>query len=206
MSVECGACWMPRSSRIATLAGLARCRRAARADELLVDAAARRRSRRSGCRAARRTARSPSVAWPARKSSSSRSSCDEHAEQRGQAERVGARAHLQVEVGELRGLRAARIDHDQRAAGILGDLLEDDARAREAVRLPRVLADEHRDLGALEVGRRVAARAAEQLPVDPELAGLLLRERVRHVAHAERRAGRRPVARRRGGCAWPPPP
>ena len=36
-------------------------------------------------------------------------------------------------------------------AGIAAISLSDDARAREAVRLPRVLADEDRDLGVLEV-------------------------------------------------------
>jgi hypothetical protein len=35
------------------------------------------------------------------------------------------------------------------------------AGAREAVRLPRVLADEHRHLGVLEVRRGVARRAPE---------------------------------------------
>ena len=59
--------------------------------------------------------------------------------------------------------------------------------------MPGVLAHEHRDLGALEVGRRVTARPPEQLPVDPGLAGLLLRERVRHVPDAERRPGGRRV-------------
>ena len=118
---------------------------------------------------------------------------DEHAQQRREAERVHAWAHLEVEVRHRRGLRAARVDHDQRAGRILGDLLEDDARAREAVRVPGVLADEHRDLGTLEVRSGVTARAAEQLTVDPRLAGLLLCERVRHVADAERGAGRRRI-------------
>ena len=39
------------------------------------------------------------------------------------------------------------------ALGIVGDLLERGAGAREAVGLPRVLADEDRDLGVLEVAR-----------------------------------------------------
>ena len=66
--------------------------------------------------------------------------------------------------------------------------------AREAVRLPRVLADEHGDLGVLEVAAWCGSAAAEQLAVDPELAGLLLGERVRGVADAERGARRAAVA------------
>ena len=191
LSVECGACWMPRSSKTETLPALASRRAVAR----MSSSSTPQRAAYSATGTSRSTARirSPSAACSARKSSSSRLLLHEHAEQRGQAEGVGAGAHLQVEVGELRGLRAARVDDDERARRVLGDLLQDDARAREPVRLPRVLADEHRDLGALEVGRRVAARAAEELAVDPELAGLLLRERVRHVAHAERRARGRAV-------------
>ena len=80
------------------------------------------------------------------------------------------------------------------AVGIVGDLLQHRAGAREAVRLPRVLAHEHRDLGVLVVAGRVAARPAEELTVDPELAGLLLRERVRRVDDAERARGRAAVA------------
>ena len=133
------------------------------------------------------------VACAARKSSSSSSSSTSTASSAARQKASVPGPHLQMEVGQRGGLRAARIDHDQRARRILGDLLEDDARAREAVRLPRVLADEHRDLGALEVRRGVTARAAEQLTVDPELAGLLLRQRVRHVADAERGARRRRI-------------
>src|SRR5207302_1337725 len=54
-------------------------------------------------------------------------------------------------------------------------LLQRGSRVREAVRLPWVLADEHRDLGVLDVAAHVAA---EDLAVHPELAGLLLGERV----------------------------
>src|SRR3954463_10176506 len=90
-----------------------------------------------------------------------------------------------MDVGELRGLGAARIDDDERAVLVARDLLQDGASPREAVRLPRVLADEDGHLGVLVVTRRVALRRAEQLPVDPELARLLLRERVRSVPDAE---------------------
>ena len=115
---------------------------------------------------------------------------DQHTQQRGQAERVHPGPDLEVEVRECRRLRAPGIDHDQGPVRVLGDLLQDNARAREAVRVPGVLADEHRHLGALEVGSRVAAGAPEQPAVDPGLARLLLGERVRHVAHAEDPASR----------------
>src|SRR4051794_24923033 len=95
-----------------------------------------------------------------------------------------------MEVGELGGLGTARVDDDQRPLGIARDLLQHGAGAREAVRLPRVLADEHRDLRALVVAGRVAARPPERLPADPELPRLLLRGRVRRVARPEGGAGR----------------
>ena len=68
-------------------------------------------------------------------------------------------------------------------SGSLAISLQHHARAREALRLPRVLADEHRDLGVLEVAARVAA---VELVLDPDLAGLLLGQRARAVARAER--------------------
>ena len=46
------------------------------------------------------------------------------------------------------------------ALGIAGDLLQRRAGAREAVGLPRVLADEHRDLGVLEVAADAGAEHA----------------------------------------------
>jgi hypothetical protein len=92
-------------------------------------------------------------------------------------------------VRQLRRLGAARIDHDQGAPGIGRDLAQDRPCAREPVRLPRVLADEHRDLGALEIAGGVAARATVELAVDPELPRLLLGERVRGVDRAEGLAG-----------------
>jgi len=47
---------------------------------------------------------------------------DEDGAQRGQQPGVAARAHLQVEIGELGGLGTARVDHDQRPGRILGDV------------------------------------------------------------------------------------
>ena len=56
--------------------------------------------------------------------------------------------------------------------------------------VPRVLPDEDRDLCVLVVAGRVTPGLAEEPAVDPELACLLLRERVRGVDAADRRAGR----------------
>ncbi|MBB4661263.1 hypothetical protein BDZ31_000836 [Conexibacter arvalis] len=108
----------------------------------------------------------------------------EQPEQRGEAPGVGARADLEVVVGQSGGLRRDRVDHDQRALRIGGDLLQDDAGARERLRLPRVLAEEERDLGMLEVAARVAA---VEVGVDEALAHLLLRQRARAVSRPERR-------------------
>ena len=85
---------------------------------------------------------------------------------------VGSRLHLQVDVGHRSGFGSTRIDHDHRSLGILGDLLERDARARDAVGLPGVLAYEKADLAVLEIRPRDGSHEA---PADPELTGLLLR-------------------------------
>ena len=107
--------------------------------------------------------------------------------ERGEAPGVGAGAHLKVEVRELGGLGAAGIDDDQRPGRVAGDLFQRRPRPGDAVRLPRVLADEHRHLGVLEVG---AHHGAEELGVDEELARLLLGQRVGLERGAERGAGR----------------
>ena len=106
----------------------------------------------------------------------------DHADQRREQEGVAAGLHLQVDVGDLGGLAAARVDHDQRALRIARDLLQGDARTRDAVREPRVLAQEKCHFAVLEVAAR---EAAEHAVLDPELARLLLRERARQVARAE---------------------
>ena len=107
---------------------------------------------------------------------------DQHRGQRRQAPRVGARPHPQMEVGHLGGVGDHRIDDDHRARRVLGDLVEHRAGAREALRHPRVLADEHRHLGVLELAAGVAA---VEVRVDPRLAGLLLRQRIRPVPRAD---------------------
>ena len=99
----------------------------------------------------------------------------------------------EMDVGQVGALAATRIDHDHRAVGVVRDRLQDPARLGEAVRLPRVLAPEHGDLGVFVVAGGVTARLAEQLAVDPELARLLLSECVRVEPDAERSPRRRPV-------------
>ena len=93
-----------------------------------------------------------------------------------------------------RGLRAARVDHDQRAGR--GPWRSAFRTTRERGKpcdcqgfLPTNIATSARSKSR----RRVAARAAEQLAVDPGLAGLLLCQRVRHVAR--RRSAARVAAR-----------
>jgi hypothetical protein len=110
----------------------------------------------------------------------------QHPHHRRHQPRVGAGLHLQVDVGELRGLGAARVDHDQGARGVLGDLAERVAGPRQPVGVPRILAEEERDLGVLEVGARAGA---EHEAVHPEVPGLLLGQGARAIAGSERREG-----------------
>ena len=78
--------------------------------------------------------------------------------------------------------------------GVVGDLLDHGAGPRDAVGVPRVLAEEDGAVGVVHVGCGVARHGAEELAVDPELAGLLLGERVGRVLHAEGLAGGAGVA------------
>ena len=125
---------------------------------------------------------STSVAWVASQAVVDQALLDQHGAHRREAPGVGARAHLEVEVGQLGGLGAPRVEDDHRTRRVARDLLQRGAGAGDAVALPRVLADEDRDLGVLEVAAHVGA---EHLAVDPELAGLLLGEGVRAEPRAE---------------------
>jgi hypothetical protein len=78
---------------------------------------------------------------------------EEHAEDRDQQPRVGAGRTARWRSAS-RGLGAARIDHDERARRIAREVLERDPRPRDRVRVPRVLAEEQRDVAVLEVGAR----------------------------------------------------
>ena len=92
-------------------------------------------------------------------------------------------AHPQVEVGELGRLRAARVDHDHRPRGVVGDGLQRRAGVRDAVAQPRVLADEQRHLAVLEVA---TDGRTEHPPVHPRLTRLLLGDGTGAEAGAER--------------------
>ena len=86
---------------------------------------------------------------------------------------VGAGPELEVDVGQLGGLGAARVDDDEGAGGIGGDGLEHGPGAGHAVGVPRVLPHEERDLAVLEVAAR---DAAHRLLAHPGPTGLLLGE------------------------------
>jgi hypothetical protein len=77
-------------------------------------------------------------------------------------------------------------DHDHRPVRVPGDLLENPHARAEALRHPRVLADEHGHLAALELAASV--RAAQPV-LDPRFDRLLLGQRAR--------AERDPIARRK---------
>ena len=120
-------------------------------------------------------------------------------QQRRQQVGVAARPRAQPDAplalqGQVRGLSAPGVHHHEDPARVVGDLLQDPPGLREAVRLPRVLAPEHRDLGVLVVARGVAAGPAEQLAVHPEFAGLLLGEGVGAELDAQRCPERAAVA------------
>ena len=99
-----------------------------------------------------------------------------------------------MDVGDLGRLGDAGVDDDERAVGIVRHLLDDGASPRDAVRVPGILAEEHAAGGVLHVGGGVARHRAEELSVDPELAGFFLGKRVRGVLHAESLTGGSGVA------------
>ena len=103
--------------------------------------------------------------------------------QRREAPGIRARAHGEVEVRHGSRLAAPRIDDDQRTRRIVLDRLQQRPRAREAVRLPRILSDEHGHFAMLEVA---VYAAAHHLPLHPGFPGLFLCERIGAVLHAER--------------------
>ena len=199
-----GACWMPRSSNTATLSAPAM-RRAAARIEVLVDAAALARSRRRRRRAkrgdhglgARRRARRGTRRRRGPPARGSPTSAARH-----QASR--ARPHPQVEVGELGRVGDDRVDHDHRPLGVLGDLPQHDAGAREALRHPRVLADEDGHLGVLELAARVAAvqlvrrpRPRRSSPGPARSSGTATPSALQEARRCRRRRGGCPGRRRR---------
>ena len=120
--MECGACWMPRSSRIETLTAVPM-RRAASPDQagvhvgpaaVVVDVDVRDRGDHLlvvlGVRVQEVMVQQVLL--------------DQHREHRRQQGGVLAGAHLQVDVGLLGRLAAAWVDHDQGALGVRRDGLE----------------------------------------------------------------------------------
>ena len=98
-----------------------------------------------------------------------------------------------MQIGALGGLGAAGIDHDHLAARILADVVEMVARIGKAVRDPGIGADHEQQVAVVHVLGGVAGLAAEHMAVDPEIAGLLLRQRVEDMARAERAQQRRGI-------------
>lgn len=118
----------------------------------------------------------------------------DHGDEGCEAPRVGAGVDLEVMVGQGGGLGAARVDHDEAAGGVGGELLQDHPGPRKPVAVPWILADEDGHLGVLEVARGVAPGSSEELPVHPEFPGLLLGQGVGGVDRSDGRAGGRAVA------------
>src|SRR6185437_12686866 len=74
----------------------------------------------------------------------------------------------------------------QLAIRILSDPVQMVARVREAVGDPGIGADHEQQVAMMHVLGGVTGLAAEQMAVDPEVAGLLLRQRVEYVARPQR--------------------
>src|SRR5690242_4464000 len=101
---------------------------------------------------------------------------------RRQQPRIASWPDLKMKLGELGRLRAAWIDDDERAGRVLRDVAQREPGVRKAVRLPRILSDEHGYFTVLEIapdGR------TEHQAVDPGFAGLLLRDRARAELRSE---------------------
>ncbi len=118
---------------------------------------------------------------------------DDHRHQRCEQKCVGPRAHPQMDIGQLGGFGASRVDDDQAARRIARDLAQRQSCAWDAMRYPRILADEQGNLAV----RKVTARIASEHSIgDPELAGLFLRQRAGSKPRSEHRAGGAAVSAR----------
>jgi hypothetical protein len=115
---------------------------------------------------------------------------DEDGGHRRQQPRIASWPYLKMKLGELGGLRTPWIDDDERAGGVLRDVAQCEPGVRKAVRLPRILADEHSHFTVLEIA---PYRRAEHEAIDPRFAGFLLRDRARAELRAERAQCRRAV-------------
>ena len=110
---------------------------------------------------------------------------DQHRQQR--REQIGVRtgAHGDMQIGLLGGFAAPRIDDDELARRILGQRVQFLARVGETMREPGIGAEHQQQIAMLDVFRAMAALRAEQMTVDPEVAGLLLRQGIEDMARTE---------------------
>jgi hypothetical protein len=125
----------------------------------------------------------------------------DHGDEGREAPRVGPGLDLEVMVGQRGGLGAARVDHDEAAGGVGGELLQDHPGPRKPVAVPWVLADKDGHLGVLEVARGVApgsSRRAARPPRTPRSSPAPARWRCRPIRGPR---GWPPRIPRRGG--WP---
>ena len=176
MSVEWRPCWMPSSTRT-VIARAARIMSTARSTSARSTSACAIQSSTGTRPSTAATSANPSVR-AARNSSSCAAALDHHGQDGGEQVGVGARPQRQVQVRDLRRLRPARVDHDHLARRVVLDLVERVAGVGEPVREPRVAAQHDEQVALLDAFCRVARLGAEHLAVDPEVARLLLRERV----------------------------
>ena len=109
----------------------------------------------------------------------------DHVEHRQQQIEIRPRSDLQVHVGQLRGLRPARIHDDQRARGILRSLFQHHARTLEAVAHPGVRAEDQQQLGFVNVGLEIEPLAPEDVAIDPVLLRKFLSQRVEVPGRAD---------------------
>ena len=87
-----------------------------------------------------------------------------------------------MQVGDFGDLGAPRIDDDQLPQRISLDPVQLVTRVGKAVRKSGIAADREQQITVMHIFRRVARLAAEQVAVEPEVSGLLLRQGVEDVA------------------------
>ncbi len=100
---------------------------------------------------------------------------------RTQQECVSAGQHLKMKVGHISGLGTAWIDHDHAPLVIPFDLVETGSRIPKSMRHPRIAAEHDQQVAMLHILGGMTILRAEQVAIDPEVAGLFLRECIRVV-------------------------
>jgi hypothetical protein len=71
-----------------------------------------------------------------------------------------------------------RVDDQQMTAGILFNFVDQIARVAETVREPGIAADHHQQVAMLNIFGRMSGLRTKEKAIDPEVAGLFLREGV----------------------------